>query len=109
MSALPNVQDLIVQINSFKPSASISETEHTRIKEALFAAYRRFESPWDIAEAHNWAHHCTNATINTLTDVKLWEKWATLREEKATVQDLAKMCRMDETLLRKSSLNTRQA
>jgi len=88
-----------VQASSFK-----SEADRIRVRDALFEALRRVQSPWDIVWDHCWVGGVTNATVKTLIDVGLFTKWAEAGGKASTSSQLARLVGADSLLI--STLET---
>ena len=83
-----------ISANSFK-----TELERVQVRDALFEALRRVQSPWDIVWDHVWVTGATNASIKTLIEAGLFTKWAAEGGSEKTCTELAALTGADEVLI----------
>jgi hypothetical protein len=97
---MASADELVVNLQGIEASTFANEVERIRARDALLAALKKVQSPWDMAWDHNWANGATNACIATLIDAGVFTKWAEAGGEPITCSELAKLTGADELLIR---------
>lgn len=93
--------DLLKALQNFDPtSLSGDEPERVRVREALYEAWRKTQSPWDVAWEHNWITVATSAATKTLFDMGIFQAWHDAGWKHQTTDELAAMTSTDPKLLR---------
>ncbi|KAJ2983280.1 hypothetical protein NQ176_g796 [Zarea fungicola] len=99
--ALAVTEKLIQDLESLNSTVFTSEVERLRARDALFAALRRVQSPWDIVWDQNWVNPATNASVKTLIDAGIFSKWADAGGAAKTSTELAELVGADVLLIRR--------
>lgn len=94
--------ELIKSLQELNPSTFSNESERASVKDALFAAFRRVQTPFDVAMDHTWTEAATTAAIKALIDADFWKKWVTAGGKPSDVGSLAATTGVDDILLSKS-------
>lgn len=84
-------------------ATSFTNDERTMVRDALFKALRKVQSPWDIAWEQNWVNGATNAAIRTLIDAGVFQKWAEDGWKPKTCAEIAALTGADVQLIRTSN------
>lgn len=90
---------LIKNLQGIDESAFANEAERVRVRDALFEALRKVQSPWDIVWDHIWVSGATNASVKTLIDAGVFKKWAERVGSPKTCEKLADLTGTDELLI----------
>lgn len=90
---------LIKNLQGIDENAFANEAERVRVRDALFEALRKVQSPWDIVWDHIWVSGATNASVKTLIDAGVFEKWAERGGSSKTCEKLADLTGTDELLI----------
>lgn len=101
---MASADQFIASLQGIDAQSFANEAERIRARDAVFEALRRIQSPWDLAWEQNWAGPVTNATIKTLIDAGVFNKWAEAGGEPITCTRLAELTGADALLLRVSPL-----
>ncbi|ETS77264.1 hypothetical protein PFICI_11138 [Pestalotiopsis fici W106-1] len=94
-----STDEAISRLESIGADSFKSEPERLQLANALLAALRRIQTPWDIACAHGWIEMTTVAAVRTLIDVGLFTKWAAHGSKPLTTNEFAKLTGADAVLL----------
>ena len=94
---------LVSSLEGLTPDSFTTETERVRVRNALFQALRKIQSPWDIAWEQNWVNGATNASIKTLIDAGIFAKWIEIGGKPAKAGHLAELVNADEALISESA------
>jgi hypothetical protein len=70
-----SVEDLLLTLQMTDAASVSTETERHRLRDALYAAYRRMQTPWDVALEFSMSSQCTTAAIQIMIDLDLFQKW----------------------------------
>ncbi|KAL5348689.1 hypothetical protein ACLOAV_006107 [Pseudogymnoascus australis] len=92
---------LIKNLQGIDESAFANEAERVRVRDALFEALRKVQSPWDIVWDHIWVSGATNASVKTLIDAGVFKKWAERGGSPKTCEKLADLTGTDELLIKR--------
>ena len=103
MAAPTSTDELIKSLEHVDASKFASEGDRARVQQALHAALRRVQTPFDVGMEHAWVYPPMIAAIRTLIDAGLWKKWVAMGGQPTTVETLAKACDMEQTFLRLSA------
>ncbi|KAF7561197.1 hypothetical protein G7046_g2951 [Stylonectria norvegica] len=98
---MASADQLLTTLEGLDVNSFANEAERARARDALFQALRRVQSPWDIAWEHNWVNGATNASIKTLIDAGVFEKWAEAGHEPKTCAELAELTGAEELLIKR--------
>jgi hypothetical protein len=96
---MASADQLITTLQEINASSFANEAERVRVRDALFEALRRVQSPWDIVWDHNWVNGATNASVKTLIDAGVFKKWAANGGSPKTCAELADLTGADELLI----------
>lgn len=92
--------ELVAQLDNIDQSTIGSdEADRVTIKDALFAALRRVQSPFDTAFDLCWNNPAVDAATRTLIEVGLFEKWVAKGGQPSSGHDLASMTGVDPELM----------
>lgn len=92
---------LIQDLQGVDANAFATQAERVRARDALFAALRRVQSPWDIVWDQNWVNPATNASVKTLIDAGIFSKWFEVGGTPKTSAELAQLVGADVLLIRR--------
>jgi len=99
---LSNASELVTLLNGLKPS-TISDGQHgenlVAVKHALFAAFRRLQTPFDTAMDVCWNNVAAESATRTLVNVGLFEKWVAQGGNPATGSEVAGMTGVEVELM----------
>ncbi|KAK4096527.1 S-adenosyl-L-methionine-dependent methyltransferase [Parathielavia hyrcaniae] len=98
---MSSADQLIASLQGIDANSFANEAERVRARDAVFEALRRIQSPWDIAWDHNWVSGAINASIKTLIDAGVFQKWAEAGGEAITCAKLAELTGADALLIRR--------
>jgi hypothetical protein len=104
---MPSADELVKTLGDLTPDAFATEPERIRVRDALFQALRKVQSPWDIAWEQNWVNGATHASVKTLIDAGIFAKWMEIGGKPAKAGDLAALVKADEVLVSESLRQTR--
>jgi hypothetical protein len=90
---------LVSNLEGLTLDSLTSESERVRVRNALFRALRSVQSPWDIAWEQNWVNGATNASVKTLIDAGVFNKWIEIGGKPAKAEDLAGLVEADPVLI----------
>jgi hypothetical protein len=96
---MTTADQLVANLEGFDATSFANEAERIRAREAVFAALRRIQSPWDIAWDNNWVTVAANACTKTLIDAGIFTKWAEAGGEPITCSQLADLTGADVLLI----------
>ena len=96
---MASADQLLANLEGVDASSFANEAERARARDALFQTLRKVQSPWDIAWEQNWVNPATNASIKTLIDAGLFQKWAEAGDLPKTCVELAELTGADEILI----------
>lgn len=96
---------LVSVLENINPASFANESERVRVRDALFRALRKVQSPWDIAWEQNWVNGATSASVKTLIDADIFAKWIEIGGKPTKADHLAKLVNADEVLI--STLTSR--
>ncbi|KAH7308596.1 O-methyltransferase [Stachybotrys elegans] len=94
-----SVDESISRLGEIDTGSSLSESERLRLSNALVAALRRVQSPWDIACSHGWIELTTIFAIKSLIDAGVFTKWAEQGSKPLTANEFAELTGADAVLL----------
>lgn len=100
-----SAHSLVQSLRDVGVGSFTNEAERVEVKEALLAALRRVQSPFDTAMDHVWTEPASVAAIKTLIDANFWKDWVLSGGQPSTIEILSRMTSMDSTLLRMYSKN----
>ncbi|KAK5997733.1 O-methyltransferase af390-400 [Cladobotryum mycophilum] len=98
---MSSAEELINSLENISATSFSDEAERIRARDALFAALRRVQSPWEIAWDQNWTHGATNAAVKTFIDAGVFKKWIAGGGGAKRSAELADMTGMEEQLIRR--------
>lgn len=90
---------LVKILEGLDPASFTTESERVRVRDALFQALRKVQSPWDIAWEQNWVNGATSASVKTFIDAGIFAKWMETGGKPAKAGDLAKVVNADAVLI----------
>ena len=92
--------ELVAQLDKInRPNIDSNDADVAAVKAALFAAYRRVQSPWDTAMDLCWNKPAAESATRTLVQAGLFEKWVAKGGKPASGQELATLTDFDPILL----------
>lgn len=80
-------------------SSGLNDNERLRLLDALRAATRKVQTPWDIGWEDAWVDGCTKASIKSLIDIGVFTKWAESGSKPSTTARFAELTGADPALL----------
>ncbi|KAL2067764.1 hypothetical protein VTL71DRAFT_15860 [Oculimacula yallundae] len=92
---------LLASLEKIGESSFTNEEERLRVRDALFTALRKVQSPWDIVWEYIWVSGATNASVTTLIDAGVFKKWAENGGGSMTCTKLAELTGADEQLIKR--------
>ncbi|KAK6841219.1 hypothetical protein PG995_000317 [Apiospora arundinis] len=95
------MDQFIRSIESADPGTCSDEAERTRVTDALHAALRRFQQPWDIAFEHAFENILTHSAVKTSIDAGIFHKWAESGGGTKSSKDLAQLTGTDPVLMKR--------
>ncbi|KAI1081062.1 O-methyltransferase [Whalleya microplaca] len=98
---MASADQVLANLREIDASSFTNEAERVRVRDALFEALRKVQSPWDIAWDHNWVNGATNAAIKTLIDAGVFKKWEETGGKPTTCDEFAKLTGADAVLIRR--------
>ncbi|KAF9873414.1 O-methyltransferase [Colletotrichum karsti] len=98
---MAEADSIIASLNDIDTSLFENGTDRIRVRDALYNALRRLQTPYDIAWDHVITRSAGNAAVKTLIDLGVFTKWAEAGGKPITCAELAKLTGADETLLRR--------
>ncbi|KAG7294536.1 hypothetical protein NEMBOFW57_004611 [Staphylotrichum longicolle] len=98
---MTTADQLISNLKGIDATSFANDAERIRARDAIFEAFRRHKSPWDIAWDHNWVNPAINACIKTLSDAGVFTKWAEAGGEPITCSQLENLTGADALLIRR--------
>jgi hypothetical protein len=94
-----SIDEAISRLGEIGDGASLTEPQRLQLSDALIAALRRVQSPWDIACAHGWIELTTHFAIRSLIDAGVFTKWAEQGNKPLTASEFADLTGADAVLL----------
>ncbi|TDZ33516.1 O-methyltransferase [Colletotrichum trifolii] len=98
MSATASV---IASLDELDASLFEDKADRVRVRDALYGALRRFQTPWNIGWDHVVTANGGTAAIKALIDAGVFEKWAEAGGGPMTCAEIAKLVDADELLIRR--------
>lgn len=89
----------IQSLESAHPNACADEAERVRVIDALFAALRRFQRPFDVAWNHSWTEPLTHSAVRTLIDANVFKAWEAAGGGTKSSAELAELTGTDPVLI----------
>lgn len=96
---MSSVEEVVKLIDGLDKASCGNKTERVMLQLALARANRRLQSPWDVAYEHCWEAPATAGSLDTLTEVGLWDEWVKAGAKPSTPEELSKLVPMDAVLL----------
>lgn len=96
-----STDELLASLEGLQQDSFATETDRSRVRDALYKALRNVQSPWDVAWEHSWTNPAVTACINTLAQMGLFTKWAEAGDRPMTCKELAELTGADVVLLRR--------
>ncbi|KAK8097408.1 hypothetical protein PG984_016547, partial [Apiospora sp. TS-2023a] len=102
ISSLGSMDQLIKTLGHADPGECVNNaTERMRVAEALYAAWRRFQQPWDIAFEQNYEHSLTHSAVKAAIDAGVFHKWAEAGGGTKSSKELAQLTETDPVLIKR--------
>ncbi|ROV96260.1 hypothetical protein VMCG_07679 [Cytospora schulzeri] len=98
---MASTDKLLVALEGIEADSFTNPMERIQIRDALFKALRKTQTPWDLAWEHSWTNPAVSACINTLIDVGVFTKWADAGHQPITCTELSELTGADAVLLRR--------
>ncbi|KAL2258297.1 hypothetical protein VTK26DRAFT_8433 [Humicola hyalothermophila] len=98
---MATADQIIASLKGLNADSFADEVERVRLRDALFEAFRKTQSPWDIAWEHIWVNPATAAAAQTLIDAGVFKRWAEAGGEPITCARLAELTGADVELIRR--------
>lgn len=98
---MSSTDELLAALGGIETDSFTSEAERIRVRDALYKAFRKTQSPWDVAWEHSWTNSSTSACINALVQAGVFTKWAEAGHKPITSTELAELTGADVVLLRR--------
>jgi hypothetical protein len=95
---------LITTLSAIDASTFENAADRAQVVDALLAAMRRVQTPWELAFEHGWTQPALATAIKTLVDASFWEKWSANGGHTANVSELSRITGVDAALLGRPSL-----
>lgn len=93
------MDEFLQSLERAHPNECADEAERVRAIDALFAALRRFQRPFDIAWDQSWAEPLTHSAIRTLIDAGVFEAWEAAGGGTKSSVELAQLTGTDPVLI----------
>lgn len=98
---MSSTDELVTALEGIETGSFTNEPERIRVRDALYKALRKTQSPWDVAWEHSWVYSAVSACINTLIELGVFTKWAAADHKPITSTELAELTGADVLLLRR--------
>ncbi|KUI72838.1 Demethylsterigmatocystin 6-O-methyltransferase [Cytospora mali] len=98
---MASTDQLLETLEGISSGSFANETERIKVRDALFKALRKTQTPWDLAWEHSWTNPAVSACINTLVQIGVFTKWAEADYQPMTCTAMAKLTGADVVLLRR--------
>ena len=93
------MDEFLQTLETAHPSACADEAERVKAIDALFAALRRFQRPFDVAWDHSWTAPLTHSAVRALIDAGVFTAWEAAGGGTKSSGELAELTKTDPVLI----------
>ncbi|KAK8035792.1 S-adenosyl-L-methionine-dependent methyltransferase [Apiospora marii] len=93
------MDQFIQSLESADPGTCLDEAQRSKVTDALYAALRRFQQPWDIAFEQTFEHSLTHSAVKAAIDAGIFQEWAESGGGTKSSKDLAQLTNTDPVLI----------
>lgn len=93
------MDEFLKSLEGAHPNACVDEAERVKAIDALFAALRRFQRPFDVAWDHSWTAPLTHSAVRALIDAGVFTAWDKAGGGTKSSAELAELTGTDPVLI----------